>query len=241
MPGNDGYSGLLNFHVIEVPRSDKSNDECEDIFGCMGTRFAVSDGATEYIFSRLWARILVSSFLMGQNPFNEDIWKSNVRKWHTWSKLKDPSEPWFGDEKLKKGSAATFLGVSFISKMKWRAIALGDSCLLHSRKGSLLSCWPISVDHDFGNTPPLISTERVPSDPIIIKGSCEPGDVMILGTDALAKWILQSYQRGQDPLKLLLNDEGGSKRIVDIIESLRDSSSNPCLDDDDTLAIIIHI
>lgn len=241
MPETDGYSGLLHFQVIEVPRSEKARDECEDIFGCMGTRFAVSDGATEYIFSRLWAKILVSSFLMGQNPFDENTWKSNVRKWHAWSKSADPSGSWFGDEKLKKGSAATFLGINFRSNLKWKAVALGDSCLLHSRNGRLLSCWPISVDSEFGSTPQLISTERTPSEPVVSKGSCEPGDVMILGTDALAKWILQSYQREKNPLKLLIEDKEGSRRIVDIIKSLRESGSDPCLDDDDTLAIIIHV
>ena len=61
------------------------------------------------------------------------------------------------------------------------------------------------------------------------------GDIVILATDALAKWIFKSANLGQRPWNKILKNKND---IQNFIDKLRDTNK---IDDDDTTCIIIRI
>ena len=59
---------------------------------------------------------------------------------------------WYSEEKARNGSFAAFVGVELDLKSEspsWKAIALGDTCLLHCRGGALLKSLPLSRSESF--------------------------------------------------------------------------------------------
>ncbi len=78
--------------------------------------------------------------------------------------------PWYAEAKREQGAFATFLGVQVRRPspgrpaMTWRAVAVGDSCLLRLRRGGgLLRSFPMQKSTDFGNQPRLIGSHGGPS------------------------------------------------------------------------------
>jgi len=228
----------MDFQVICVPKSDKSLEECEDVYGLLGFRFAISDGATEYIGSQLWAKILINSFLLGFDPFDTNVWGFNSKQWEAACKSNYGSSSWFGEEKIKKGSAATFLGMVFNENLNFRAVAIGDSCAFQFREGKLVYSWPMTNPGEFDSNPVLLFTNNIPAKPLIWQGSCIKGDSLVIATDALSKWIIEMNAAGDSPLAVL---KDVSKDGMDqFIQELR-KSGKPKLNDDDVLAVIIRL
>lgn len=55
--------------------------------------------------------------------------------------------PWYAEEKRDLGAFATFLGLSFRPRVEgpggwWRAVAVGDCGLFHTRDEQLLRAFP---------------------------------------------------------------------------------------------------
>lgn len=235
---HDGYQGSIDFQVICVPKSEKSLEECEDVYGSLGFRFAISDGATEYIGSQLWARTLITSFLHGFDPFDAHVWEFNSRQWEIACKSLYSSSSWFGGEKIKKGSAATFLGIVFNDNLNFRAVAIGDSCAFHFREGKLINSWPMTDPGEFNSNPTLLFTNHTPARPLVWQGSCLKNDSVVIATDALSKWMMELNATGDNPLAIL--KEGSKDGMNQFIYDLR-KSGKPKLDDDDVLAVLIQL
>ncbi len=108
-----------------------------------------------------------------------------------------------------RGSHATLLTVELLPGGSWRALAIGDSCLLHYRRGVLISSFPI-VDADaFGFTPDLVATDRDTS--TLAKrasGQLRSGDVLVAATDAASEWMLRYAGTEHDPAPIILADDG---------------------------------
>jgi serine/threonine protein phosphatase PrpC len=170
-------------------------------------RFAVADGATEGWQSGGWAAHLASAYIRRPpSPADFDDWLAVARR--EWTPPATRGAVWYTEVKTEQGSFATLLGLEFRQAqsppgLAWKAVAVGDSCLLILRKGRFEVTFPISSVTEFGNTPPLVpsSPERKCPAPEWLAGRAEPGDLFLLVTDAVARSILASDTKpGEDPI-----------------------------------------
>jgi hypothetical protein len=153
--------------------------------------------------------------------------------------------PWYGEMKRDEGAFATLLGLDVRPPTAdrpglWRAAAVGDSCLVRVRKGRHLRTFPVTRSLDFGNAPHLIgSWGEPPPEAEYTSGAVRPGDRLLLVTDALAQWVLQTHERGGYPWESvmpLLSAERAEVAFAAWVEDLR--GGDGLRDDDVTLLII---
>ncbi len=190
-------------------------------------RFAIADGASDAYDSGRWARLLAESFVAGEASINGRDELSGwvdwlAQKWRAqidWEELSAPRN-WYKHEKASLGDFATFLGLEIelqarhsgddsqpnvLGDVRWRALAVGDTCLFHVRANSLLApSFPIAARSDFDMTPRLISTQKQYNRRSLealqfAKGTCQPGDSFFLATDALACSLLTACEQGEQP------------------------------------------
>ena len=208
-----------------IPKDGNRPGECEDAFrvvfpsgGTTIMRAAVSDGATESAFSRLWAQILADAFVdrpLDLRVLTEDGLLGWLRRsqddWHAavpWDRI-----PWHGEAKARAGSFATFLGLSLSEAdepgtFRWEAVAVGDSCLFLVRNDRLSVSFPLDDPAEFDNNPPLVCSNPVNMGPLWdgvrrTGGECSPGDHFILASDALSAWFLARHASGGAPWQTL--------------------------------------
>jgi hypothetical protein len=148
---------------------------------------------------------------------------------------------------LEQGAFATFLGVAVTyadSIPQWEVLAVGDTCLFHTRGPTLFSAFPLNHSNQFNNAPRLLGS-RMPPELIRkipvprIQGSGLPGDRLWMMTDALAQWCLRELEGGRDPWEevgLLLSHPEPRQRFAVWIEELR--TSRQLRNDDVTLLAI---
>jgi hypothetical protein len=203
-----------------VPRRGNALDEYEDAFALdeASGRYAVADGATEGCFTGLWARLLVKAFVASAErdagpwasllPAVQERWDADVRS----RNLDWDAEYW-----MEQGASAAFLGVvledsplpleegpGVRASCRWRAVAVGDTCLFHTRDSVLLRAFPLDRSDQFNNRPPLAGS-RMPVGEVRRRqrlwsdGCGQPGDRLWAMTDALAKWCLVEHEAGSDP------------------------------------------
>lgn len=198
---------------------DASAPEHTTLFEGTTLPVAVADGATESLFSGLWARLLVRAFthtpfpdadrLLAALPDLQRQWDADVR---------GKDLPWYAQEKLHEGAFATLLGLSLSEaegspgQATWHALAVGDSCLFQVRKEQVLRSFPLERAEAFGSAPFLIATHRarnagVANQVRTATGELHAGDTLLLMTDALACWFLSEHERGQAPWRALPGPE----------------------------------
>lgn len=177
-------------------------------------RAAVADGASTASFSAMWARQLVLGFASGRLSVETFPQCFNVlgERWARRALRRvGPTPAWYLDAKLRQGSAATLLGLEFRASVdgaeaKWRAVAVGDSCLAHVREECLLATFPLSDPGEFSSHPALIHSRidvEAPKELLLTEGQVLPGDSFYLMTDALAKWFMQENAKGEHPWMVL--------------------------------------
>src|SRR5215207_1233767 len=182
-------------HFI-LPKEGSGPEECEDAvaFDAGSLRFAVADGATEAFDARRWAARLAAEWVgavrapLSAGEFGP--WLKEQGEWlhASWEGRK---LSWYAEEKRRAGSYAAFVGLRLEAaghRMSWRAVALGDSCLVQRRGGEVLDAFPLDSHEAFTSTPRLVGRE----------GRAEPGDSFLLMTDALAAWYFETSAR-RDP------------------------------------------
>lgn len=221
-----------------VPKHGRAPSENEDSFDGNRARgrYAVSDGASTAARSEVWSQILVDVFVQQQiDPLCADELHELRDRW--WRQVcGGGSLPWFAQTKLLEGSAATFLGITFESG-RFRARALGDSCLLHVRDDALLVAGPLGRSAQFNRTPPLVYTHpSMELDEEAVwteKGEYQPGDTFVLATDAAAKHLLRRYEQ-----------DGAVPPVPKTVEKfhrwVHDQRAAGQLDNDDTTVCVIR-
>ena len=231
--------------------------EYEDAF-CVGLeqgRAAIADGVSSAIFSGRWARILVKSVV--ENP--PDL--EQPAGWVHW--LADPRRRWLEEidfarmpthqkNKLRQvgGAYCTLCWVEFLAipdsdadgpRWSLRAHAMGDSCILYLRSGQLLASFPMTNSAEFDLDPDSICSvatsrdgqQRLASTQI----ECQDGDVIVMITDAIGKWMLDSIECGSlAPWEQLWSlDES---EWIAAIEHLRDTNA---MKRDDTTMVVLQV
>jgi hypothetical protein len=197
-------------HFI-LPKEGSGPEECEDAFAfdAGSLRFAVADGATEAFDARRWAARLAAEWVGAvRAPLTAREFGPWLKEQGEWLRASWEGRklPWYAEEKRRAGSYAAFVGLRLEAsgrRMGWRALALGDSCLVHGRGGEVLDAFPLDSHEAFTSTPPLVpsgehSREAALARLVEREGRAEPGDTFLLMTDALSAWYLEASAR-RDP------------------------------------------
>lgn len=208
-------------------KGETSNDcqDASDVNEEIG-RYAVADGATLSFFPKEWAELLVDRFC---NKKEIDL-SLEVENWEDWiqpiqkewlksvSKTVQESRAFMLVDRLSRLESAlsTFIGIEFYrDEGEWKALIIGDSCLFH-RSGSKSESYPLQKLEDFPHRPNSFASfpkdNPVGDQPEVISGKVCPGDIFILATDALSKWIIQheeddNFNNILERLKNIENDE----------------------------------
>lgn len=236
-------------------KSEHSENLCEDAYGEDAARglFAVADGAGTTLFSALWAALLVKHCLrvplMSGDPFEVEWW---VRQAQEQFKLEQPDlehMPWNVLQKAQaQGSHSTFASLRISSCDETQAVAellaFGDSCIFvsHLAAEQPLS-FPLEHEAEFLQSPVCLPSKAGLFNRYF--HCCHaravnlvPGDVMVLATDAVARWIVSAgnghYKSVEDALHVV------SEQTADTWEAFveRARASQEMVDDDSTALVI---
>jgi hypothetical protein len=199
---------VRQFLLAKAGNSPEHNDDSIAV-DLVNRRFALADGATEGGFSRLWSKLLVDEFVSRANVPPDDWSRWLPAAQAQWlEKLKSMELPWYGQEQFVRGSFATFLGLVLLDAEAaiplWQAVAVGDSCLFHTRGEQLLASFPLEKSIQFNNTPKLVGS-RSPIAEVAgqratsLQGTSQAGDRFWLISDALAQWCLAQVEAGRPP------------------------------------------
>ncbi len=235
-----------------LPRSGNAPEEYEDASAADAAagRFALADGASDTSFADLWARLLVEQFV-AQAPLDLADWTDALpalqQRWRT--AVDGLTMPYYAKAKFDRGAFATFLGVVLgevaEGGVEWRAVAVGDTCLFHSRGNQLLRAFPLDESGKFNDRPPLVGSRASPKHDreklsVYAHGQARIGDRLWLVTDALARWCLAEFEGGGDPwgqfesLRAAANPGG---QFAAWLQRLRDARK--LQDDDATLLAVV--
>jgi hypothetical protein len=210
----------LQLRQLLLPKLGQEASECEDAIAIdtQTFRFAVADGATEAFAARRWAERLAQNWVRNESTltveeFREWVATEGRELQDSWNGL---TLSWYAEEKARTGSFAAFVGVELDLKTdspSWKAIALGDACLLHCRRGTLLKSLPLSRAENFNSAPVLVASNSCLHDAsmqslVIDSGSCQNGDVLLLMSDAAAAWCLQRLENGDSAVEEFLGANG---------------------------------
>lgn len=250
----------FTYHKSEV---DEKNNEDSFNIDYENLTFCISDGATSSPDAKNWSIKITSntsSCLSDKEKFIskfEEIKKEWVNYWNEEkSKILNSSNDWWTETTLEKANGATYCSITFekaekevddCKKIKWKALAIGDSCLFHFREGKLLRSFPIDDASFFTDRPKLIksnsireSLESESEGLMTYEDEAQRGDTFLLATDAVAEWILKflvkeesRYEQLKRDILLASNDNSGFKNII-----LEERNLQTLKDDDSTLIVI---
>jgi len=241
-----GYLPSKFFDNIVTQESDFAPAILEQDF----LSVALADGATESIFSREWARLLVDEFNDSSSTSLEALKRNVTRSLRVWKRItRSRPLPWYAEEKVKLGAFCTFLGIKLspINSVlgELNAIALGDSCLFQIRGKTLTECFPFITPEEFGNNPGLLSTnpqynERVWPAIVRHRGFWKTGDMLLLMTDALAQWFMRRVMEGEEPWNTLalFTEEADSEQFTQWVGKLRESK---LIKNDDVTLLVLRV
>lgn len=197
--------------AFRAAKAGSTAEEWEDAF-CYDPgqgRFCVADGASECSFSAAWARLLAKGFV-ARPPDG-----STLREWlrplqEEWARgTRGKALPWYAEEKARQGAFSSILGLCLEpEEHRWRALAVGDSCLFSVRKNELSAAFPLSRSSEFHSRPMLLASadranDRISGSVRESEGLARPGDLVLLMTDALAAWFLAEAELGRRPWSVL--------------------------------------
>ncbi|MCW3098945.1 MAG: hypothetical protein JWL77_4563 [Chthonomonadaceae bacterium] len=207
-----------------LPKAGSSEEDYEDAIAIGPNAVAIADGATESSFARAWARALTEGFACEPLSAQPDLTELMDRvgplqqQWHAgvaWDRL-----PWYAEDKARNGAFAALLTLRFEEPLTatetdepsaerlWHALAIGDTCLFQIRDDALHLAFPLAESAAFDSTPLLLSSNparnlQVWDQAQVLNGVFKPGDILLLMTDALAKWFLSEIESGAKPWQTL--------------------------------------
>lgn len=221
-------------------------------------RYAVADGATLSLFPKKWAELLVKYFCE-PNPrgpslaLEEENWEEWIepiqQEWLQWvSETVQETKTYILVDRLSRRESAlsTFIGLEFdVNEGKWRALIQGDSCLFH-QSGAEFKSYLLEKLEDFQYRPKSFASfpkdNPVGGDPDFIPDNtskANPGDLFILATDALAKWIVQQNAAGNlDEALNRLKQIETQEQFDKFVNLARDCEDIRLVNDDVTLMLI---
>ncbi len=244
----------LKVSHFKTHKKGETIDDCQDDYGLNeeNGRFAVADGATLSFFPKEWAELLVKYYCNKKDEnltLNEKNWKEWIKpiqqEWiELVSKIVQESKSYILVDRLSQHESAlsTFIGIEFNrERSEWDALIIGDSCLFHLRNSKCIS-FPLKKSDDFPYRPDSFASfpkdNPVGGPPRKENGTIIPGDILILATDALSKWILQNYEaKGLSPIIDKLTNLEQQEQFEYFVEQARNDELR-LVNDDVTLMVI---
>ncbi len=233
--------------TVPKPGHDASENEDAIAIDAEQMRFAMTDGATEGWQSGAWATHLTSFYL--QRPpapaeFNDWLAAARFR----WKPPENPkAAAWYTEAKEEQGSFATLVGLEFRRStgrpgLAWKAVAIGDTCLVVVRGDRFEVTFPLTAVEEFGSRPRLVpsSRQRRCPEPAWLAGWVEPGDLFILATDAVSRLLLAGGPTPEPPALL-----PAIRRAVDLnnpglVETALKGLSESLNDDASLIAVLVQ-
>jgi hypothetical protein len=248
---------LLN---VSVPKFGETSDNWDSSgVSADGRRVAVSDGTSSDLYSGLFARQLVVNFCdasseTGPEAASDWIRKSAIEWQRSVEQIAATATSARGERirfRIARNDcgAATFVGLELQSRsahsdaVSWTTSYVGDTMFFHlSAERKLLTAVPRLSSKDFNNYPDCLLS-REDSTTVSVKQRKDvgwPGDILIIATDALAKWLMTSYEHGLWHERI---DELLSLRPEEFdgwVQRWRDDAEFP-LGDDDTTCVVLRL
>jgi hypothetical protein len=209
---------FFELRQFRLPKDVRRPEEYEDAAAADPLRgvAAVADGVASSLFSRAWAQLLVDAAVKDPPNIRDDGelagWLLRLRQ--AWSDPIDvESLAWHQKPKLQQGASATLLVVQLFPRVRdeaeasaafrLAAHATGDCCLFHVRGEQVLRAFPYEDSRLFQNDPRVItSVDRKGHRSIqfdTLEDDCQPNDLIVLCTDAIAAWALVQLEAGHSP------------------------------------------
>lgn len=209
-------------------------------------RAAISDGATESAFARLWATSLVDAFV------NDSAWQQRLdalaQAWaaNVWAR----DLPWNVQEKASQGAHASLLGVVITASHtepwqteRWHVHAsiFGDSCFfVVDEAGVIDRAEPYQRPEQFDARPYLLSTspdhrQRAIDRHLTRRARLTNSQTLLLSTDAIGRWMLDALPSEIIELSGIALDSNRS----DFDDWLELHRSDGSLKDDDCTVVAI--
>jgi serine/threonine protein phosphatase PrpC len=224
-------------------------------------RYAIADGVGQSFFPAEWSKLVVEHFCDDKDTLSTSLFESN--DWKAWltpiqqqwqaqiqhlvSKTTGSDTAHLRNSLAEKDPAATtFVGLQIDAgnNPNWQALIVGDSCLFHVRD-DVLESYLIKTPSEFSNHPENFTSysNNRNYEPKLVRGTIKNGDIFLLATDALSKWILTKYQLGgtnwQSAWSKLIA-VSKYRELYDFVNEAR--SDNQCrLEDDDVTLMIISV
>lgn len=233
--------------IFQLPKAGHTKAEYEDSCwpreSCaetLPTRLAVADGATDAVYSGLWAGLLVEAWGLSRfGDVSPEAIRETAESWQQMIQYR--SMPWYVEEKAKRGTYAAFVGLDLNHETDsgsggWTAAACGDCCLFQIRCNKVITKFPVTHSEDFSSSPLLLGTHtmNVNDQEGIRKeaGQWEVGDSFYLMSDALACWFLAKYESGFEPSHLLghliTDREPSFEMWIDDLRERRELKNDDC-------------
>ena len=237
---------LITTRHFLFPKAGNEYSECEDALSIsdQNMRFCIADGASDSFDSRSWARTLARNWTLrrgrlngvgssfSEHQFCERVWLLAAQWNETWQRR---DLPWHAEEKARRGAHAAFLGLlirRFGCSLEWRALAVGDCCLVVvTEGGELISSFPLTSPDQFTNAPNLISTNVADSGDLSAHiqqatGVLSQGNMLLMMTDAMADWHLRTAVADSAKNRVFLdsvgqNDKRSLARLIEVERSNR--------------------
>ena len=233
-----------------LPKPGLADSENEDAHGAAAElgRFAVADGASEGWRSQPWAKELVAAFMLEPpEPGTYSDWLIQVRKRFQGTTQSEVTPlSWYAATKQEEGAFATFVGLSLAQtstgRIRWKGCAVGDACLLHLRNGQAITRFPLQSAAEFDNQPALIGSNNSATflEPAWHAGLAEPGDWLLLASDALAAYLYLLLEQEQN-LRPIVEELMASSGCGTFDRMIRSSQSQQLMRNDDATLIVIHL
>ncbi len=203
--------------MLWAPKGGNDENEWEDGYATNAGNgiVALADGAGDGIFSKLWADLLLESFVAEPIPLED---AAAVEPWilaqrRAWlDAIRYPDQRWSIQMKIDRScGAATFVSLKLDpgsdagddpgQAIGWTAWAVGDACLFHIRGGGLTGSFPVTASSEFGTTPYLYQSKPMRPTPtaVVTRGELGPDDLIIFATDAVAQRLLFEVESGAPP------------------------------------------
>lgn len=211
---------FFDSRVLHTSKDQEFAGDYEDAFCVDADRgiAAIADGVSSAIFSRQWANLLTNGVvasipdLYTESAFKD--WLSGLRQ--QWlSEIDIHNLPWNQRQKLQQvgGAFSTLLWMELTPEesspesdsgtigFRLRSFAVGDCSLFHIRGNELLRTFPLSTAAEFDADPISICSIDLNRDHQLeftsIDDHCEPGDLVVLCTDAIGKWAMAKFDAGE--------------------------------------------
>jgi hypothetical protein len=194
---------------LQYWKSEHDEQTCEDAYGqnIADGLFTVADGAGTTLFSNIWARILVQSYLtvplMSDHPFEVEWWVRRAQEQYK-REVPDPGKmAWNALQKAQNQGSHSTLATLRVSKndashAQAELLVFGDSCIFIGQSGSQqVQSFPLETPSDFEQAPICVPSKLSLFNRYFHKCQVrhvglEPGDVVVLATDAVSKWIISA-------------------------------------------------